>query len=241
MSLTGLLEGKTVLVNGGTQGLGRGVALAAAAQGAAAVAVTGRNAGRGRAVEEELSKAGTPARFLEIDLATVAGARTSVTGAVAAFGRVDVVVNAAGTTTRGTLLDTSEDLFDSHIAINLRAPFFAMQEAVAHLRGRGAAGSILNAAFAHRWDRIRINGLNLGWTDTEGEDDIQRRFHGAGDDWRRKANASQPMGRLGQVDEIADFAAYPERRGETGRTDWFAPSRVVRPGVTQSARVALTV
>ncbi len=44
-----------------------------------------------------------------------------------------------------------------------------------------------NAAHAHRWDRIRINGLNIGWTATEGEDATQRAFHGAGDDWRGQA------------------------------------------------------
>jgi len=153
---------------------------------------------------------------------------------VAGRGRVDCLVNAAGLTSRGTLLDTTPELFDAHIAINLRAPFFAMQAAVRHLVDRGAPGTIVNiitssehggqsflapyvaakaglagltrnAAHAHRWDRIRINGLNIGWTATEGEDTVQRAFHGAGDDWREKAAKTLPMGRLGQVDEIADF------------------------------------
>jgi len=72
----------------------------------------------------------------------------------------------------------------------------------------GLAGLTRNAAHAHRWDRIRINGLNIGWTDTEGEDATQRRFHGADDDWRAKAGASLPMGKLGQVGEIAEFVAF---------------------------------
>lgn len=72
----------------------------------------------------------------------------------------------------------------------------------------GLAGLTKNAAHAHRWDRIRINGLNIGWTAAEGEDAIQRRFHGAGDDWLENANASIPMGKLGQVDEIADFVVF---------------------------------
>ena len=59
-----------------------------------------------------------------------------------------------------------------------------------------------------RRDRIRINGLNIGWTDTEGENETQRRFHGAGDDWREQAGASLPMGKLGQPDEIADFVVF---------------------------------
>jgi hypothetical protein len=53
-------------------------------------------------------------------------------------------------------------------------------------------------AHAHRWDRIRINGLNIGWTETEGEDLTQRLFHGAGDDWQEKAAKELPMGKLGQ-------------------------------------------
>lgn len=65
-----------------------------------------------------------------------------------------------------------------------------------------------NAAFAHRWDRIRINGVNIGWTQTEGEDDIQRQFHGADDTWLSEANNRLPMGKLGQVDEIADFVVF---------------------------------
>lgn len=156
---------------------------------------------------------------------------------MAAHGRLDCLVNAAGLTSRGTLLDTTPELFDAHIAVNLRAPFFAMQAAVRHLVDRGAPGTVVNiitssahggqpflapyvaakaglvgltrnAAHAHRWDRIRINGLNIGWTDTEGEDEIQRTFHGARDDWREEAARSRPMGRLGQVDEIADFVVF---------------------------------
>lgn len=52
---------------------------------------------------------------------------------------------------------------------------------------------------------MRINGLNIGWTATEGEDATQKTFHGADDDWREEAAARLPMGKLGQPDEIADF------------------------------------
>ena len=162
------------------------------------------------------------------------------------FGRVDCLVNSAGLTTRGTLLDTTPELFDEHIAVNLRAPFFLMQAAVKDMVARGDRGSIVNiitmsahggqpylapyvaskvglvgltrnAALAHRWDRIRINGLDIGWTETEGEDAIQRQFHGADDDWLEKAAASLPMGKLGQVDEIADFVGLPALRPQRRR------------------------
>jgi len=227
----GLLEDRVVLVNGGSQGVGAGVVRAAAAEGATVV-FTGRRA----EVGEKLA-ADTGALFVRADLADPAQARDSVVRTVEAHGRIDCLVNTAGLTSRGSLLDTSPELFDQHIAINLKAPFFAMQAAVADMTAREAPGTIVsigsncahggppylaaysaakaglagltrNAAHAHRFDRIRINTINIGWTDTEGEDATQRAFHGAGDDWREQAAASQPMGKLGQVDEIAEFVVF---------------------------------
>jgi NAD(P)-dependent dehydrogenase (short-subunit alcohol dehydrogenase family) len=177
----GLLPERVVLVSGGTQGLGAAIAHAAIREGAA--------------------------------------------------------VSAAGLTSRGTLLDTTPELFDQHVAVNLRGPFFLMQAAVADMVRRGAPGTIVNiitmsehggqpylapyvaskaglagltrnAAHAHRFDRIRINGVDIGWTDTGSEDVTQRRFHGATDGWRERAAKELPMGKLGQVDEIADFVVF---------------------------------
>jgi len=231
-----LLRDRVVLISGGTAGLGAGIARAAARQGAL-VAVTGRRPEPGEALAAELAEGGTKALFTQADAGDVAQARACVAAVIAAFGRVDSLVNAAGLTHRGTLLDTTPELFDAHIAVNLKGPFFLMQAVVADLVARKAPGTIVNimstsahagqpylapyvaakaglagltrnAAHAHRWDRIRINGLNIGWTDTEGEDATQRRFHGAGDDWRVKAGASLPMGKLGQVSEIADFVVF---------------------------------
>lgn len=237
-----LLTGKVVLINGGTQGLGAAVARAAVREGAAVV-VGGRNAARGQAVVAELTAAGGQAAFARADVTDVDQACGLVGQAVERFGRVDGVVNAAGETARGTLLDTTPDLFDRHVAVNLRAPFFVMQAAVADMKRRGAPGTIVNilsidahggqsfltpyvaakaglagltknAAHAHRWDRIRINGLNMGWTATDGEDALQRRGAGDGDtraggaDWQAQAAKSLPMGKVGQPDEIADFVVF---------------------------------
>ena len=232
----GLLRDQVVLISGGTAGLGAGIARAAAREGAT-VAVTGRRREPGEALAAELTAGGTKALFVQADVADVAQARDCAAAVITAFGRVDSLVNAAGLTDRGTLLDTTPELFDAHIAVNLKAPFFLMQAVVADLVAREAPGTIVNiistsahagqpylapyvaakaglagltrnAAHAHRWDRIRINGLNIGWTDTEGEDATQRRFHGAGDDWLAKAGASLPMGKLGQVGEIAEFVVF---------------------------------
>jgi len=248
-----LLENKIILVSGGTRGLGADIARRAAAAGAAGIMITGRDPSAGKAVAAELAGNGTDVSFHAVDLADPLAAAGTVAATVASYGRIDCVVNSAGITTRGTLLDTSVELFDAHIAINLRAPFFIMQAAVQDMRGRQAPGSIVNiisfsahggqpylapyvaakaglvgltrnAAYAHRFDRIRINGLNIGWTETEGEDATQRAFHGASDDWVSAAAAKLPMGKLGQVSEIAEFVVFllSERSGVvTGSViDW---------------------
>ncbi|WP_416753734.1 SDR family oxidoreductase [Streptomyces sp. FW42] len=228
-----LLGDKVVLVNGGSQGVGAAVARAAVREGAV-VAVSGRRPEPGEALVAELAGQGGKAMFVRADLADAEQAKDTVAQVVRAYGRIDCLVNSAGLTSRGTLLDTTPDLFDQHIAINLKAPFFAMQAAVADMVRRAEPGTIVNvitssahggqpflapyvaakaglmgltrnAAHAHRWDRVRINGLNIGWTATEGEDATQRTFHGAGDDWREQAAARLPMGKLGRPDEIADF------------------------------------
>ncbi|MER6460697.1 SDR family oxidoreductase [Streptomyces sp. NPDC048409] len=229
----GLLDDKVVLVNGGSQGVGAAVARAAVREGAA-VAVTGRRPGPGEALAAELSAAGGAARYIRADVSDAGQARSSVAEVIGAWGRIDCLVNAAGLTSRGTLLDTTPELFDQHVAVNLKGPFFAMQAAVADMVARKAPGTVVNiitssahggqpflapyvaakagligltrnAAHAHRWDRVRINGLNIGWTATEGEDATQREFHGAADGWLDEAAARLPMGKLGQPDEIADF------------------------------------
>lgn len=227
----GLLSDRVVLVSGGTQGVGAGVARAAVREGAT-VAVTGRRAEIGEKLAADIG-----GLYVTADVADVRSAQASVATVIERLGRVDALVNAAGLTDRGSLVDTTPELFDAHVAINLRAPFFLMQAVVRHLLARGAPGGIVNvistselggqpylapyvaakaglagltrnAAHAHRFDRIRINGLDIGWTATEGEDAVQRRFHGAEDGWREEAAARLPMGKLAQVDEIADFVVF---------------------------------
>ena len=226
------LMDKVVLVSGGTQGMGAAVARAAVDVGAT-VAVTGRREDVGTAFAAELEDRGRrPAAYVAADVADVGQAQASVQEVVRRFGRIDCLVNAAGLTSRGTLLDTTPEHFDQHVAVNLRAPFFLMQAAVRDMVRRRAPGTIVNiitmsshggqphlapyvaakaglvgltrnVAHAHRWDRIRVNGVNIGWTETEGEDVVQREFHGADDDWLERAATGLPMGRLGQPDDAA--------------------------------------
>jgi len=231
--MSGLLDGKVVLINGGTQGVGGASARAAVREGARVV-VTGRRLDAGKRFAAELEELGGDVRFVQTDMADPQQARRSVTRTVEEFGRIDGLCNAAGITTRGTLLDTTPELFDTHIAVNLRGPFFAMQAAAADMVERGTAGSIVNiisiaehggqgylapyvaakaglagltrnSAYAHRWDRIRINGLNIGWTESEGETQTQQQFHQADGGWASEAAKKVPMGKLGQPDEIAEM------------------------------------
>lgn len=246
------LAGRAILVSGGTQGVGAAVVREALAAGAR-VAFTGRRPEVGEALAAELTAEGGEVAFIRADVADPAQATGSVEATVARFGRIDGLCNAAGLTTRGTLLDTTADLFDQHIAINLRAPFLTMAAAVRDMRGRGEPGSIVNiisisahggqpylapyvaakagligltknTAHAHRFDRIRVNGLNIGWTETEGEALTQKRFHDAADDWAARAAAELPAGRLVQPAEVAAATVFllSERSGViTGSViDW---------------------
>src|SRR6266487_1476249 len=180
-----LLPDRVVLISGGTSGLGAAIARAAAREGAL-VAVTGRRREPGEALAAELTAAGSRALFIRADIGQVEQARASVTAAVAGFGRVDSLVNAAGLTSRGTLLDTTPELFDAHIAVNLKAPFFLMQAVVADLVARKAPGTIVN---------IMSTSAHAGQP-------YLAPYVGA------KAGASLPMGKLGQVGEIAEFVAF---------------------------------
>jgi NAD(P)-dependent dehydrogenase (short-subunit alcohol dehydrogenase family) len=229
-----LYIGKVAAVTGGTQGLGEAVARALVREGAAGLAIAGRSVNRGASVAEELTGAGCPTIFVSADLHVPDDCRRVVRETVERFGRIDGLVNCAAINTRGTIEETTVDLWDEHMAVNARAPFLTMQEAVRHMRSTGGGGAIVNivtqnahggqpclvaysaskgalatltrnVAHAVRYDRIRVNGIMLGWTDTPNEDWIQRHAHGAGEDWLARAEAAQPMGRLAKPDEVADL------------------------------------
>lgn len=231
------LSGAVAIVTGSTQGLGEAIAREFAARGAAGLVLTGRNAARGEAAARSIGQTGCKVEFVQADLADLNSFRRIVPAADAAFGRVDVLVNAAGDTDRGTVFDTSPELFDRLIAVNLRAPFFLIQDAATLMRRKKIEGSIVNiqsmsahggqpfltiysasktalagltknAAFSLMPWRIRVNGLNVGWMSTPGEDAVMRRHHGAQDGWLEKAAAEQPFGRLVDPKEVARAAAF---------------------------------
>jgi NAD(P)-dependent dehydrogenase (short-subunit alcohol dehydrogenase family) len=230
------LDGRVILVTGGTSGIGESCALAAAEAGAAAVCITGRDAARGAAVAERLRGLGARAHFVAADLADAEAAAGIVAEAEAALGIVDGLVNAAGLTDRGTILDTSVTLWDRLFAVNARAPFLLTQAVARRLHDAGRPGAIVNVitmsshggqpfltaysaskgalatltkntALGLRPLRIRVNGINMGWADTPGEHAIQAR-DGRPPNWLATAEAGQPFGRLLRPADVAGLAVY---------------------------------
>lgn len=225
------LANKVALVTGSTSGIGRGIAEHFASLGARVV-VHGRTDARGREIAERL---GRDAVFVAADLADVEACRHIVRFTVERCGGIDVLVNNAARTTRGSIEDAPVELWDSIMSINLRAPFLCLQEAVKSMKARGG-GSIVNigsinayigepklgpysvskgglmtltknaAAVLNRY-RIRVNQINVGWTLTEGEERVQRE-EGKGADWLEHAVATRPFGRLLTPADVARAVAY---------------------------------
>lgn len=235
-------------ITGGTQGLGLAIAKRIIAEGCRSLAICGRNAAKGEAAEAELRALGADVLFVQTDLGTTDGPVHFVEATIEHFGTINALVNSAGLTSRGTLLDTSVELWEQQMAVNLRAPFLTIQTAVRHMKEKGIPGQIVNiismvahcgqsyllpysvskgglatltknVANAHVRDRIRCNGVLTGWMETPAEAEIQKRFHGAGDDWAEQAARNLPMGQLVQPDQLAGLVAYmlsPESGVMTG-------------------------
>jgi NAD(P)-dependent dehydrogenase (short-subunit alcohol dehydrogenase family) len=230
------LDGKVIVVTGSTQGLGAAIARRAAALGAGGVVVCGRDARRGQLVCEELESLGAEALFVAADLAEREAGGAIVGACDERFGRLDGLVNAAGLSSRGTLDDTSVELWDRLFAVNARAPFLLMQHAARIMRREGRGGSVVNiitmashggqpiltgysaskgalailtrnAGYQLQPDRIRVNGLNIGWTATEGEHGVQT-GSGRPDDWLADADSGRPLGRLLRPGDIAPMVTY---------------------------------
>ena len=231
------LDGTIAVITGGTQGLGEATARLFAERGAAGLVVTGRNRERGEAVAQDLTAGGCRTVFVAAELGTIDEVRRVVPAADQAFGRVDALANIAAITDRGSILDTSPELFDRMFAVNVRAPFFLMQDAARLMRRERVQGTIVNVqsmsghggqsflaayssskgalailtrnvAYALLPDRIRVNGLNIGWMNSPGEHDIQKRFHDAPADWLEQAVKGRPFGRLLDPAEVARAIAY---------------------------------
>ncbi|WP_344588588.1 SDR family NAD(P)-dependent oxidoreductase [Actinomadura vinacea] len=141
MSETSRLEGKVALVTGAGQGVGRGVALALAREGAAVV-LTGRTESKLRSVAVEIADRGAKAHPVVGDVGRREDVELMVAECVAVFGRLDVLVNNAQSSVQRLLKDTGEDDIDLAYRTGPLATFRAMRAALPHLRAEG--GSIVN-------------------------------------------------------------------------------------------------
>lgn len=236
MSDLSRLDGKIAVITGAAQGIGEATARLFVERGIAGLLLTDRQPDRLSAVAESLREAAR-VETVVADLANAADVDAIIPAAGAAFGRVDILANIAGLTDRGTILDTGVDLFDRLFAVNVRAPFMLMQGALKIMTRDGIEGAIVNilSVNAHGGspqlsaysaskgalatltknvansvlnDRIRVNGIHLGWTETPGEHDIIRRSGQGGDDWLEQAEKHRPFGRLIKPDEVARLIAF---------------------------------
>lgn len=228
------LQDKIALVTGSTSGIGRGIAAHFASLGAVVV-VHGPDQASASAAAERLRAEGRTVDAVAGDLVDPEACREVVRSVVTRHGGIDILVNNAASTARASLEDATLEFWESIMAVNLRAPFLCLQEAVRSMKSRGG-GSIVNigsinayvglsnlgpysvskgglmtmtrnAAGALNRYRIRVNQLNVGWTLTEGEDAVQR-ADGNGPNWLDQAVATRPFGRLLLPQDIAYAAAY---------------------------------
>ncbi len=235
--MMGRFDERVALVSGSTQGIGEAVARRFASEGASGIVVCGRNQERGANVVAALAELGADALFVSVELSDADSCKALIAATDERFGRIDVLVNAAGLSLRGSIVDTAVELWDTLFDVNVRAPFLLMQGAIAIMRREHIPGAIVNiasvaaygsvpfltpyaaskgalvtltknVAYSVAWDRIRVNCLSPGWMDTPGEDLTQRRFHSDGADWLEEAEARQPFGRLIKPHEVAAAVAF---------------------------------
>lgn len=143
------LRNKVALVTGSSQGIGLGIALRLAEEGAAVV-LNGRQEGeQAREALAQVQALGGRACFIAADVGSVADCRGLVAQVVEQMGGLDILVNNAGIQKHAAFLDAREEDFDDVLAVNLRGPFFLSQAFARHLRDSGRGGRIINNSSVH--------------------------------------------------------------------------------------------
>ena len=235
--LSSQFKDKVVIVTGSTQGSGAETAKLMAYRGAKGITICGRKEKEGLEVKKEIEKIGSECIFVKADLSKEQDCRNIVKLTDKNFGRINSLINVAGFTERGTILSTTMENYDMCFNVNTKAPFILMQDSIKIMIREKNKGSILNilsmamhsghpflaaysaskAALANitkntanavAGHNIRVNALNIGWTDTPGEDVIQKKFHDGGEDWLKKAEKKAPFKRLTKPIDVARAAAF---------------------------------
>ena len=228
---------KVVVVTGSTQGSGAETAKLFAHRGAKAITICGRQEEQGEAIKEQIETIGSKCLYVKADLSNVEDCRNIISLTDKEFGTVNSLINVAGYTERGTILSTTIDNYEKNFNVNTRAPFLLMQESIKIMirdKNKGTIANVLsvakysgmpfllayssskaalgimtkNIANAVSGHQIRVNGLNIGWTDTPGEHSIQKRVHKGGEDWLEKAEAKVPFKRLTKPIDVARALAF---------------------------------
>jgi NAD(P)-dependent dehydrogenase (short-subunit alcohol dehydrogenase family) len=233
--MAGRVEGKVAIVTGSTGGIGEGIAVRLAAEGAKAV-VSGRRAAEGERVVDAIIAAGGTATFVQVDLAQPADCAGLIDAAVQTYGALDILVNNAALFPSTPLEQVTVQEWDQVFAVNTRGVFLCCQAAIPHLRRQGG-GSVVNigttlvyrgmpermAYIASKGallamtktlarglvaDRIRVNWITVGWVASPGEVTLRNQTHGAGAQFLATRGAERPMGRLETPEDNAAGVLY---------------------------------
>ena len=229
------LAKKVIVITGGTKGVGRAFAKAAAAEGAIVV-VGGRDENAGMAVVKDITDAGSDGTFIPMDLNNLDDIRKIFRIAYKFYGRVDGYFSYGAVTDVSPLDTCDEETFDWVMDVNFKAAFFCCQQAVKYMRMNGG-GSIVLTGSAHAWggqkdraayacskgvlrtlmehiahqyssEMIRCNYLTLGWTPTEGEVSLRNSLGESEAELRQRAAEVLPMGRMCERSDYVEALVY---------------------------------
>jgi NAD(P)-dependent dehydrogenase (short-subunit alcohol dehydrogenase family) len=230
-----ILKDKVIVVVGGTKGLGKGVVIECAKQGAKVV-IADRDEIEAAKILNELDQLGSDSIFVYTDLQKTDDCTALFDKTYSKYQRLDGYFNYAGITTESTLLECNEEHFNTMFNINIRGPLFCCKSAVKYMIASGG-GSIVLTGSPHAWagdeDRvayacskgaiitlsnhigkhyakygIRANFVTMGWTPTEGEISLREAQGISERELRRWAAAVIPAGRMTEVDDLVPGVVY---------------------------------